>query len=478
MARRRRRPRRLPTLIVLGLVFMAVASRQLDAPRQRAAAVVLPGNPEVRADATSASWFCPGGTAVPQGIANVTVNIANVGSAPSSVTLTTAPTSGAPVSAHYTVAASSRLDINLATLGAAPFVSASVETDGGEIVVEQSVNGSLGADIAPCATSASQHWSIATASTARDDAFLVFLYNPFPEAAVADIAVSDTPLSASGVAVAARKPGGLQGISVPARSLIVSNLGDSVRRQDELAITVSTRTGRLIAGRVQAYNAEQRRGLLAGPGVPATSSLWVFPANLVSASSVEVLHLYNPDPDNESVVEVSSVLDSGLVEPQVLTVPAGGHLVVNVNDAKRIPPDIPHTLLVRRFGGVPLIAERVLARPGDALIGSVGLVRGAKTWTMSTVGGLPGAQLALVNLSTSASATVTITSLAGGVASPVGSVTLKPGRRIVFSNPALTAATASAVKVVSNTPIAVERVVNGPTGPLTLAPAVPIVASP
>ena len=160
-----------------------------------------------------------------------------------------------------TVGGRDRAVLHMQDLVQAPYVAAAVTLDGGEVAVEQLVSGPAGTAALPCASGASNEWYVATGSTARDDTMALALYNPFPENAIADLSFTTD----QGRAV----PSDFQGIVVPGGGLRVVNVGDHVRRRDAVAVTIATRSGRLVVDRLQLTGGDHKSMsvALAAPGL-------------------------------------------------------------------------------------------------------------------------------------------------------------------------------------------------------------------
>ena len=175
--------RRLPTIVVIvvALVGLAVVERAADGARDvpvdvavetRALAPVT--GPET---ALSSTWFCAGGTATDDGVADHTVVVANPSDEPVTAVVTAYPgtlagaTEAAEVAAlgmpsvSVEVAPQSRTTVRLGDLVTAPFAAALVEVDRGRVAVEHVHAGAGETAASPCASAASSSWSFATGAT-------------------------------------------------------------------------------------------------------------------------------------------------------------------------------------------------------------------------------------------------------------------------------------------------------------------------
>ena len=346
-------PRRAPAVaaILLVLVGAALVDDRVERPvRQVVAEVQTPMG--ARPDARSSAFFCTGATASEEGAANGTVVVANAGDRPVTGTVTVIPSEGDPKEVGVRVPASGRAAVSLPEVVSAPYVSAMVELDGGQSVVELAASGPLGESISPCASAASTRWYFAEGVTTRDAAEILTLFNPFPEDAVVDMVFNTEEGEVT--------PQALTGLSVRGRGMAVINVGDHVQRREAVAARVSARVGRLVASRLQTFDGSgARKGMSVHLGSAAPADLWYFPEGFLGDGLTERFQLFNPSRD-EARVEVELTLEEGSAEPIVLTVPGESRLTVSANDEPRIPKNVPHAVTVRSVNGVGVLAERTI----------------------------------------------------------------------------------------------------------------------
>jgi hypothetical protein len=364
--------------------------------------------------ALSSSWYCPGATAAAGGQADGTVAIANTGNAPLEADVTIVPTVGEARSVAVTVGPRGTASVHEADVVQAPQVAAVVDFRGGGGAVEQVVEGPQGRDVSPCASAASDHWYFATGTTDKDATLLLALFNPFPGDAIVDLSFATDEGPAA--------PTDFQGLVVPARGLLVVNVGDRVRRRLDVATSVVARTGRVVAGRVQ--TTANPPGVTATLGAPSAGPEWTFADGVTADGVSEQYHLYNPG-GKEAQLSLEAVLDQGEAEPFPLTVPPGGTLTVAANDEPRIPKGVGHAVLVHATNGVGVVVERTVdavkpsARTGTADV--LGARRSARRWAL-VAGGTGKAEDEVVSVLNPGSAPVNVsfTALQGGEAQGVG----------------------------------------------------------
>ena len=375
---------RLRVLLVLALLLAggAVLDRA-DRPevRVRSAAATRPVMPiAAPAGALSSAWYCAGGTAKPDGVADGTVVIANPTNAPVTGAISVIPTEGERRRVRFTVGAHAKASLRYQDQVLANYAAALVEMDAGEVVVEHSVRGPLGEASAPCASAASDQWYFAEGSTARDDTMLLALFNPFAEDAIDELAF----FTDEGQAV----PADFQGLVVRARSVKVVNVGDHVRRRDAVATTVKARSGRLVVDRVQLRNTGPRRGLTLALGAPSPGRDWTFAEGFITDGVAERFHIYNPS-EEEALVDLELLFEDESVEPFEVPVPPKERVTIVASDEERVPKGKPHAAILRSADGVGVVVERTLEGRGSGRSGiadALGARRSARRWVFAAGG--------------------------------------------------------------------------------------------
>jgi hypothetical protein len=304
------------------------------------------------ADARSSAWYCTGATAAKDGIADGQVLVFNAGSRPLRGTITVYPNQGELRRTPIEVASTSRRAVRLADVASAPYVSALVELDGGEAVVELAGTGASGDAVTPCATAASPHWYFADGVTTKDATELLMLFNPFADDAVVDLVF--------GTEEGQVTPQALTGLSVRGEGMAVVNVGEFVQRREQVTAAVTARAGRMVVSRLQSFDGSAgRRGMSLALGSAAVGQQWYVPEGLVADGLTQRYHVFNPGTE-EAAVEVDLALEQGDAEPIALTVPAQSRVTVAANDETRIPKGVPHAATVRSLNGVGVVVERTI----------------------------------------------------------------------------------------------------------------------
>ncbi len=376
--------RRLPALLVIALVLVAGgaidrwARPSSDAvPDDPVAEIALSGPTAAPASARSSAWYCTGATGAADGVADGTVVIANAGSRPLRADITVIPVTGDRGQASITVAAYGRGALHLADVVTGVHLSAVVELDGGEAVVELSTTGTYGSSVTPCASSASPTWYFAEGVTTRDATEVLYVLNPFPEDAVVDLAFTTEEGQVT--------PQPLTGLSVQGRAMTAINVGDYVQRRESVAARITARTGRLVVVRLQVFDGSVgRKGMSVALGVPAPEPEWLFADGLAADGLNERYQVYNPL-QSEAQVELAIALDDGEAEPLRITVPRESRVSVVANDETRVPKGVGHAVSVRSTNGVDVVVERSIDSTGVADRAGVGSSPGARAPARSWV---------------------------------------------------------------------------------------------
>ena len=262
--------------------------------------------------------------------------------------------------------------------GSELFLSVLVELDRPGATVAQAmsteIDGITERALLPCAEDVSSSWYFAAGTTTADARFMLGLFNPFPEAAVADVFFATDN--------GRRTPTRYEGLIVAARSALYLDVGVEATRWRQLATTVQTRSGQLVAAKLQIFDGSQGiQGVGMGAGAPAVSNQWLFPFGSDQDEPTAYL-VYNPGSE-EARVEIDFRLDFGSAPPVELLVPAGQQAAVRVNASAEedlsfllseeiIPVDVSlnsrHWAVVRTLTEVGVVAEQL--RGGGAELSS------------------------------------------------------------------------------------------------------------
>jgi len=448
--------RRVPVLVLLVLAIVALVVVDRSSTTQ-----VSSGSPATtslmpvasREGALSSAFYCAGGAATTGAIFDSTLVIANPGPSDAKVIVTVYPaalphdTAGAaavaaqkPVRRPFVVGARTRADVHLADIQTSPFAAALVETSDADIAVERRVSSEDGksSSSSPCASSASNSWYLPTGSTTHDAREFLAVFNPFPAPAVVDVSFQTSD--------GFRNPPDFQGFPVPGGQLRMLDISNAVPRIEQLAGTVSVRTGRVVVDRLQSFDGSDPNhppGLAATLGAPAPSPVWTFGTGEVADGLNETITVMNPSStDVQAQLEVvfDDPATNGAVDPIPVAIPARGYAQLAMRDQTRVPPGVEHSVTVRALGGSGIVAERVMtAAAPDSHRGyapSIGAPLVASRWVLADGRAIPGQigeYVMVVNPDQDAIARVRITGLLDGNATPIDGlqdVEVAPGGRI------------------------------------------------
>ncbi len=381
--------------------------------------------------ALSSTLYCAGATVTSAGTSTGSVVVANPRNQEARGSVTVITTNAPPRVVPLVVGPSSSAEVSLGQVGPGVAAAAVVDLQSGQVAAELTVSGAQGdSDATPCASSGSGQWYFADASTARDASLFLSLFNPFPEDAIADLSFSSEQGRAS--------PGDLQGVVVPAGSLVALDIGEQVRRRESIATTVAVRTGRLVAAQTLGRTAPGRAGVSVTLGAPSLAPLWYFPDGLATNAMRERFSLYNPGP-REAEVALEVNLDEGVAEPFEIRVPAGDRVTITFNDEPRVPKGVGHSTTVRSINEVPVAVTRSVEADASSRSGradTLGARRAAKRW-LFPAGGTTATidEVITVQNAGTQPASVSLAGLAGGQEVPFPQfqgVTIEPGRRQAF----------------------------------------------
>jgi hypothetical protein len=340
--------------LVIGLLVILAAAGFVDRnhhdPRADQAPRLEPHAAAV--SALSSTWYCTGGTAAPGSAADATIMVLNASTRPLHGTMTVVPDQGDARDVTIDVPASSRIAVRAQDIVVAPFVSALVDLDGGQVVTEIAVNGPLGPSVSPCSSSAARRWYFAEGVTTKDATEIISLFNPFPEDAIIDVSFDTDDGRVA--------PEALAGLVVHGRGMKAINVGDFAHRRQVVAATVVARIGRIVSGRLQSFDGTAgRKGATLALGSPGVGKRWYFPEGLVVDGLTERFQIFNPA-RREVALEVAFALEKSEAEPLQLRIPPQARLTVTANSEARIPKGVPHATIIRVVSGDGVVAERTI----------------------------------------------------------------------------------------------------------------------
>ena len=260
---------------------------------------------------------------------------------------------------------------------------------------------------------------------------LVFM-NPFPDDASLDVSFATDE--------GARDTLRFRNFVVPGRSVVGAYVDDpgGAERKEQVSAQVHVRSGRLVVDRIQIFGGDDdddREGITVGLGAPVPAETWIFPDGRISDGAREQVVVYNPS-DRVAEVEVEVRLvdpeTNPAPEPFEVTVLPGRFSIVELPDPlavegepPRVPLGVPHSSIVRSLNGVPITAERVTIASDGPTLGvssTLGSPLMAPTWYFAGGGIIPDEReevLTVFNGSTDGVTTFSVTAFADGEAQPL-----------------------------------------------------------
>lgn len=446
-------PRRwLPFVLLITVVAGGVFVQQQNDEANPVSPIILSAATRVpvaaEADALSTAWYCAGGTSSGDGAAELTVVIANASERGASAEVSAVSDDGRRRRSTLSVPANGRTRVVARDLIDADWVGLTIEVFGGRATVEREVSGPAGIDASPCSTSAATSWFVPSGSTVREAKYYLTLFNPFPDATSVDVtfATDDGP----------KNPRSLRGLAIPARSLRVVAVGDSLPARKEIAAKVTARTGRIVVDRVQIYTGKgdsvaagtdgvaspAPQGLASTAAIPAASVRWRFPDAQKGPETRTQLAVFNPS-RRLARVDVSIAYEDPdrrtEVEPIQLDVRAGEQTILDLTNLAALAEGTPFSIDVRSIEQVPVTAEQlVFGSVSDAGEGTEaappvagftvvpGSPIAASSWFLASRGQSTVRDASVVVVNPGATAvTVTVESIVSGSRSKVADATVR-----------------------------------------------------
>jgi hypothetical protein len=308
------------------------------------------------AAAESTAWYCTGQSTVAGQLAPGSVVLTNTGTGTVRGVIDAVADTGSKVAARVAVGARRQLVADIPTPKTGTWISEVVTLSGGGVAVSETLQGSSGWAEAPCQSSTSQQWYFPTGVTTGSNALFVALFNPTSTPDVVDLSFT-TP---RGVV----HPINLQGIVLQPGQTQVESIGPFVQDQASVAVTVSTRTGRLVASELQLLTGNGS-GLAIVPGSPRAEQTWTIPQAAEVTGGSSSIDVFNPGPTAQEVT-VRTTLGSGPLAPFRARVLPDAIWVLSTSSETRIPVGDPYSVVVEATGGSGVVVGRVVSAPSSA----------------------------------------------------------------------------------------------------------------
>jgi hypothetical protein len=353
----------------------------------------------------SSSWYCTAQTTTSGALGVGAVVLTNRTDRAVNGSIHTASDTGVRVTSAVRVPARGELVVGQPPAATGLWVSQVVDLAGGGVAVSHVVHGADGWAEGPCLSSTARQWYFPSGATAGNDGLFVALYNPTATADVVDVSFT-TP---KGV----EHPINFQGLVLQPDQTKVESVAPYIQNEPSVATTVSTRSGRVVAGELQTITGGGS-GLALMTGSPQTERRWIVPVAAEPATGTGLLDVFNPGPLTVRA-RVHLTLASGPVSPIAHQVAPGTTWTLVTSSQIRIPKDDPYSAVIDATGGV--VVGRAVAAPTAIQAPQVGLATAvdarsatvaSRQWLVPPPGApgvqiVPGARpahLVLVNLST------------------------------------------------------------------------------
>ena len=371
--------RRLPTLVVVvaALVALFVTARDQVEPETPTFSVTASGWMPFAPTAAglTETWFCPGVPATGADGIEGEVVIANRDESRMIGTILVMNDAGESTRLDLTVDgwASATLDLDATLPG--DMVGAVIEVEGGGAVVEQHAIHPAGDSIAPCSNATSDTWYLADGFTVDGSLDQLVLTNPYDQTVVVNIefATREGP----------RRPNSYRGLTVPARSVRVIDLGApgaGAQSEPILSVSIEASRGRLVVGRSQHFLGGGRLGTQVTLASPAVRDQWWFVGGQVGDGIDERYSIYNPTEDDVEVDQIFLGIPEA-VQGDPIEVPAGevrtfDPTTITVLDANGEPVqalgDGRYTVVFATLAAQSIVVERATTTTaGDTVSTSV-----------------------------------------------------------------------------------------------------------
>ncbi len=353
---RRLRPVRIALLAVI--LAATVGAGVADRAIHRAAPAPAPppaGTSLAASSVESSSWYCAG-TATDTS-ATTTLDLLNTTSRPVNGTLTAYnATSGATRSEPVSVPAGAQIVEQPGGLVGGNPVAATVELDGGGVLVAQSIAGATGWTEAACSRSTSARWYFASGSTLQGDTLAMALFNPTTTDAVVDM----TFVTPSGLSA----PQPFEGIVVPPGHLVTEEIDSFVQDAASVSTIVNVRTGAVVAAELQSVTAGGVRGLSLRLGRPTLSPSWALPYSVDAAGGTGAITVFNPTGRTE---RVRLTLRPGTSPAAVSTrsIAPQSAWVLDTSADPRLPAGLVFSAQIRTVSGPGVVVDRSVLAPSS-----------------------------------------------------------------------------------------------------------------
>jgi hypothetical protein len=360
--------RRLPGLVLVLAALAAIIAttrEPVDAEVPMFSAAASGWMPSAGATGgITETWFCPGVPAT-GGEVGGELLVANRGGTQLVGTVRLIDEEGETRNLALEVDGWSSAIVDLDGVLPSEMVGAVVEIEGGGAIVEQRSLHPDGNSAATCANATSDTWYLADGFTVEGSLDQVILANPYEQTVVANLEFSTREGS--------RSPDTYRGLTVPAESIRVINLGApgaGAQNEPVLAVRVQTTRGRLVVGRFQHYLGGGRNGAQVTLAAPELADQWWFTGGRQESGVDELYSIYNASDDPVTVDTVLLGVETGF-EFEPIEVDAGHVATFDPGAVDDVPPG-RYTIVFSTLAEPSIVVERATTvTAGDAVGTSV-----------------------------------------------------------------------------------------------------------
>jgi hypothetical protein len=360
-------------LVVLVLVGLAVASRT-PGKAHPGGPPLAPASMVSAPDTESSAWYCTGQTTVAGALAPGSVVLTNTGTRRVTGTIDAVTDTGATVNRPVSVPARDQVVATVPAPKSGTWLSEVVLLSGGGVAVSQTLHGSSGWAEAPCQSSTSQRWYFPSGVTLGSDSMFIALFNPTSTPDVVDLSFA----TAKGV----QRPINFQGLVLAPGQTQVESVAPYVQDQAQVSTTVTTRTGRVVAGELELLTGSAT-GMAIVPASARAEDEWAIPQSIEAPTGSSTIDVFNPGTRPQEVT-VQARLGSGALAPFRVQVAPRSTWVLSTSAQTRIPKDDLYTAVVEARGGSGVVVGRTVGVANATPLPAAGLANALDALTVRT----------------------------------------------------------------------------------------------
>ena len=258
--------------------------------------------------------------------------------------------------------ASAKVDLDELLPGT--MVGAVIEVEGGGALVEQQAFDPAGNSVAPCSNATSDTWYLADGFTVDGSLDQIVLTNPYEQTVVVNLEFATREGS--------RRPNSYRGLTIPARSIRVVDLGApgaGAQSEPILAVTVEASRGRLVVGRSQRFLGGGRLGTQVTLASPALRDQWWFADGDKGPGISERFSIYNPTDDRVEVDVIFLGIETA-IDIAPIVIEARDVVTLETGPLADLPEGRHATVLATSTAEPAIVVERSITRTDNDSVGT------------------------------------------------------------------------------------------------------------